>query len=335
MLKSIYIGFSFSNHGKHAGYNQIKNYYPYDKIIDCQKSFNFLNAIFKKRTILSRICIRLMGGRIWWVELKLIFLSMFNPNKLIFHIIYGENVYKYLGYFKFGNKIVLTLHQPTSYFEATEQKFYLKNLKSVDKIIVMSYDMQIYFQNKFPNKPVLFIPHGVDNEFFKPNGIKKNQVLMIGNWLRNFDFAAKVFNYINIKNPNISIVVITNKENNAKFINNNSVILLNSISDGELLELYQSSKIVFLPLYQYTANNAVLEACSCGCKVIVSSSMKSPNYSNTPIDFISEDIEIVCKNINNIITNWDLLIEEDNREYINKNFSWRKIAIETHNFIVN
>ena len=41
-----------------------------------------------------------------------------------------------------------------------------------------------------------------------------------------------------------------------------------NIDDDELLRLYQSTDIIFLPLHQATANNAILEGAACGSAVI-------------------------------------------------------------------
>lgn len=333
MLKLIYVGFSFPDHGEHAGYNQIRKYLNYDKFIDCQKSYNFLCRILKGRTIFGLIYNRLFGKRLWWIELQLIILSIFNQKKYFYHIIYGENIFKHLGSFKFGNKIAVTFHQPPSYFEAHDQKLLLKNINKVDKLIVMSTEMEAYFMNKFPDKEILFIPHGVDIDFFKPDGIKENQILLIGSWLRNFEFAAKVFNRLLSLNPTVLITVITN-EKNLFYFKDLSIKLLSSISDEELLKYYQSSKIVFLPLKQFTANNSLLEALSCGCQVVVATHLENfVKDNNTKVLFIEDNIDNAYDCLISTLENWKSEDEIIIRNSIIQNASWNVIADKTADFI--
>jgi glycosyltransferase involved in cell wall biosynthesis len=333
MKKIIYIGFSFTHHGEHAGYDQIRKYLNYSRYIDCQRSFNLLNSFLNKRSLVSRIYSRIFGYKLWWIEFQLILRSIFSMKNNVFHIIYGENIYKYLGYFKFSNKVILTLHQPPSYFEKRNQKSFLKSLKYVDKIIVMSQDMEDYFKEKFPHKEVLFIPHGVDIDFFKAKGAKDNQILMIGNWLRDFEFASRVFKQLESNKSKISVKVLTNKVNHHHF-ENNVVELLPSISDEELLQLYQKSKIVFLPLKQFTANNAMLEAGSCGCQVIVATYRENIiEETNSVVSFIEFDENKVSEKLDEVLETWSDDIEKANRNYINRIFSWNTIAIQTEDFI--
>jgi hypothetical protein len=88
MLKSIYIGFTFHHHGEHSGYDQIKKYLEYDKILDCQKSFDFLQKISNRKNFFDRVYFKLFGGQLWWIDFLLIFLSIRNPKKYILNNIF-------------------------------------------------------------------------------------------------------------------------------------------------------------------------------------------------------------------------------------------------------
>jgi glycosyltransferase involved in cell wall biosynthesis len=330
--KIVYVGFAFGHHGMYSGYNQIRDYVGYDKIIDCQKNFERLDSFRKNRNILTRLYFKLFGSRLWMVELKLIQLSLRYPEQYIFHIIYGENIYKYLGFFKRKNQIVLTLHQPPSYFDKNE-KVRIRPLIHVDKLIVMSKEMEDYFRRKFPTKPTLFIPHGVNTDYFRPTGKKQNQVLMIGNWLRDFAFASNFFNLVKESSPEIEIIVLTSEKNHFHF-SNSLIKLLSKITDDELLKLYQASKILFLPLTSFTANNALLEACSTGCQVIICTD-KSNHISdpNSPVQFIEKDVNIAYMEIGRILTDYSSKKEATNREYVKNNYDWKKIGMLTNEFL--
>lgn len=333
MYKSVYVGFSFNHHGSHTGYNQIKKYLNYNKVIDCQSDYNLLQSILIKKTIFSGLFFLIFGSRLWWVEVKLIFYSITNPNKLIFHLIYGENIYKYLGYFKFGNKIALTLHQPPDFFENIQQKKFLKLLNKVDKLIVMSEDLEVYFKCKFPNKDVKYIPHGLDTSYFKPCGTKKNQILLIGNWLRDFEFASKVFSQFELYNENITIKIVTNNEN-YKYFTHNKVKCYSSIDDEKLLEMYQESKVVFLPLKQFTANNALLEANSCGARVVVATnSLFNENIDNSPVLYVNNEVEKVYFLLKDVVENYNSSDLNTTRKFIVDNYCWLKVSMDTQIFL--
>lgn len=328
----VYVGFAFSHHGKHSGYNQIRDYVNYDRFIDCQKSFNWIVWLRRNRNVLTRLYFKIFGSRLWMVELKLIWLSLFNPAKYIFHIIYGENIFKYLGYFKQQNMIVLTLHQPPSFFESRKDS-QLRALRHADKLIVMSKEMEDYFKVQFPSKPVMFIPHGVDTKYFKPCGVKYNQILMIGNWLRDFVFAARLFTLLKTRRPDIEVIVLTSMQNHHYF-QNVPVKLLSSVTDEELLKLYQTSKILFLPLTSFTANNALLEACSAGCQVLISTDkLNHLSDSQAPVRFIERELEDAYNEILHILAEYSSSIESYNREYVRNNFDWRIIGNQTSLFI--
>jgi glycosyltransferase involved in cell wall biosynthesis len=47
-----------------------------------------------------------------------------------------------------------------------------------------------------------------------------------------------------------------------------NVELYHDIDDGQLLRLYQRASVLFLPLTQSTANNALLEGMACGLPVV-------------------------------------------------------------------
>jgi len=325
----IYVGFSFLHHGDHAGYDQIRKYLDYHRIIDCQKGFAFM----QKRSLLSRVYIKYFGSWFWWVELRLIIMSILRPNRYIFHLIYGENIYKHLGKFKFRNKIVLTLHQPPSFFLEEERSSFLESLKMVDKLIVMSPEMESYFKSIFADKEIKYIPHGIDTQFFTPKGEKNNQILMIGNWLRNFEFAAKVFQTLSTNNNKLTFVVLTNANNHSYFADI-PVKLLSNVEDHELLKLYQQSKLVFLPLTQFTANNAFLEACSCGCSVIIATDKGNflTNSESTAI-FVENNIQMVCEMIQLQIEKWSVEKESENRIFVTSRYNWKQIADKTEQFL--
>jgi len=327
-MKLIYVGFKFAHHGEYSGYDQIKKYLKYDEEINIKVH----NIKKLKINIFKKIIDYLLYKRYWVNELTLILKIIFDKNANIYHIIYGENIYKYIGIFKKRNIIIATFHQPPEYFKYRANIIFKKNIKYIDKIIVMSKDMETYFHSKYPNKKIKYIPHGIDTNYFKPFGEKDNDILMVGNWLRDFEFAAKVFKYL--ENENINILVVTNKENNKYFADNKNLILYNNITDNALLKLYQKTKIVFLPLIDYTANNALLEGLATGCDIIIATNCKKIE-SESPVKYVDLNLKRAIAIIKNTLHEWktDNIIK--NYNYVKEKYSWEKIADITKDFIEN
>lgn len=332
MKKLIYIGFEFQHHkGTNAGYHHIKEYVKYDKVINAQWELELFNrnTIFNK--IINKINYILLGRGHSFTMIRCIILALFNKNQ-IFHFIYAENTYKWLHFFKGKtNEIVCTFHQPASYF--LENKYWLKVIPKVDKIILMSKNDIEWFEGLTHKNNVYFIPHGVNTNFYKPDyTLEKNiDILFVGNWLRDFEFANNLFTKLLNINKDLKICIVTNKCNFSYFEDLKTVKLLTGITDTELRNLYQSAKCIFLPLKMYTANNAVLEAAATGCKIIISTKNFDNSYLNDGyVDFLDLDIEQVLDYFTIKISNgfqFNKLIET--HSYIELNYSWNKVGCQT------
>lgn len=330
MRKIVYIGFAFQHHKNTcSGYHRIKEYLNYDKVIDCQKEYelhsnpkNFLQKILRRVLDLT------LGTETTFCLLYCIIYNIFHSN-CTFHFIYGENTYKNIRPFiRKSNKLVCTLHQPISYFE--KNKSWSKRLKSLDGIIVMSDDQILEFQKLAPQAKVEFIPHGIDTEYFKPsNKPRKNQILMVGNWLRDFHFANEVFQELFKKDLEVNVVVVTFPTNFAMFESHERLILLNNISNERLCDLYKESKCLFLPLKAYTANNAVLEAAATNCPIVIATPQSATSYLD------EQYISILPQNQDDVVHCISHPISTTTREYVLKNYSWVKIADVTKSFLKN
>lgn len=336
--KLIYYGFEFTHHfNKQGGYHHIKDYIQYDEVIDLQKEKYFFDIILNKNIFLKFLkkIYFIFFDQIGVISLiKSIFYIKFRKN-VLFHFIYPENTYAWLHYFKNNsNKICCTFHQPISFYESSKK--WKKIIKNIDIIIVLSESDVAYFKNITKKENVYYIPHGINTNFFNFDvSVKKdNDILMVGNWLRDFDFANKVFEKILKINLVNKIKVVTNRENFIYF-NNLSIELFENITDDHLKSLYQESKIIFFPLVNFTANNALLEAASTGSKILVSTNIEDSSFyfPNTLIFKAPNSIEIVINRIHQIL-NEDLynpIFCNDIHNYCEQNYSWLTISKRTLN----
>ena len=195
----------------------------------------------------------------------------FHGGGQVFHFLYGENLYRYLGNMKslgIRNAIVCTYHTPAEKFNQiiTDKK----PIKRLDAVITVSSVQQEIFADIIAHERVHFIPHGIDIEFFRPSEYSSRgdvcKCLCVGSHLRDFDVLASAAQALQGKN--IEFTVVTSTAHYGKFAGLDNVKLLSGIDDNHLLSIYQSSDIFVMPVTDCTANNALLEAMACGLPVI-------------------------------------------------------------------
>jgi len=326
--KLIFVGFSFWHHGKHSGYDYIRNVVSYDMIFECQKAINYFHSIPERKNVFAKLYLILFKDRPWWVELRVIFHLLFYKD-LTFHFIYPENMFNYSGFFKGKrNRIICTFHQPPSSYELKLN--YFRSSKYIDSIIVLSQDMLAPIRNLFPSSRVLYLPHGVDTTYFRPlnNSNRDKSVLLVGNWLRNFSFANETIQRLLQFNSEVVINVVTNKSNFHYFIKDDRMNLFSGIDDDHLLHLYQTSGVLFLPLIGFTANNALLEGAACGCKIIIATDQdnRSCYIEEKYIDIIPFDANLGAKRILARLYEQNNEREKSMVEFVRANYNWELIG---------
>lgn len=332
--KLVYVGFGFQHHlGTHAGYHQIKNYLDYDILIDCQ---NYQDKFLLKNDNLVKKIIRFvryyLTGHFFipWYIFRLILLG-WRYNNLVYHFIYGENSYFNIKpYIRKGNKIVCTIHQP--FDDIVKNKKLDNRLQSVDGIILVGESEVNKFSSRYKAK-VIFIPHGICTDFYKPEASiqKTHSVLTVGNWLRDYDFANKVYKKLLEKDDSLEINIVSNPKNFEKIDQSPRIHFYSGISDEKLKFLYCESKALFLPLIRYTANNSLLEAGATGCNIIISSDY--PDNSYLPEEMINLQPMDVGKTVNVIYDNLTAEYNCSLVNYVKDNFSWSNIGNATKFFL--
>jgi len=336
--KLVYIGFSYLHHkGTHSGYHQIKNHLSYDYLVDIQSFFE--KCCRKNNTwdkILSRLYQLFFSGlsAIPWYFVKCSLLALFKGN-LTFHFIYGENSYRNIPFLHVrGCKTVCTFHQPFEWFN--KQPKWLKRLHTIDNIIlVKSSDVEL-FEKETGKNNVTYIPHGIYTSFYFPlHSIKKEKmVLTVGNWLRDYEFADRIYKSLLRQDSEIKIVVIASKDTSKIVAPNERITILSGLSDEELRYYYRKCACVFLPLVTYTANNSILEASAVGCQIVIASNQKGSNYlpdKDSCVLKMDEDLVVkeLMKRVNHL-SSCSILAE-----YVKQTYDWSVIAERTKCYLEN
>lgn len=338
MKKLVYVGFAFTHHkGTHAGYHQIREYLDYDYVVDCQAYFDKGQKEYSKLSVFGKIYRRCLYklfnvSNIPWYVFRILLLGL-RHNDLVFHFIYGENVYFpwIKKFIRKGNIVVCTFHQPYSFFR-TEKVWKEKILKS-DYIILVGNTEVEAFKHMTGKDNVMYIPHGITTDYYAVNhNVKKqNVVLTVGNWLRDFKFADKVYQKLLQDNSSVEIHIVSNPKNKEYITPSDRIKFMSGITDDELREEYLESSVLFLPLTRYTANNSLLEASATGCNIVIASDF--PDNSYIPKEFVTlveMDVEKAVYEIKNHLT-----IEYNYKlsDYVGKQYSWYVISERTKIFM--
>jgi len=258
--------------GKFSGYECLTDYFP--------KEFHI--KITRSKTLLFN---RLVGKLIQkytrrkHVSTSEVFAEFSFMNKMstksISHILYLENHLHILPRIQQKKKkIVATIHLPISRW--TEDR--LDKLKFLDQAILLYDEEAEAFSKYISRDKIHFIKHGVDIDFFKPGNptlVQKNKILFVGHFLRDFEMFMKVYHLLleedfgkELEFHFIIPAAFRKIPALDTIVNSDRVFFHGGLSDEELLEFYQTSYLMLMPMIDSGANTAVVQAIATGLPVI-------------------------------------------------------------------
>ena len=166
---------------------------------------------------------------------------------------------------------VATFHQPPALLADHVSPALLREL---DGAIVLSSQQREFFAPYFDEARLKQIPHGVDTDFFRPPSPDiedfeptRLRLLLVGHWLRDMETALSALEILRASGLDVELTLVSPS---AQAISHPSVRILSGLSDEELLREYWRAHLLFLPLIDATANNAILEAMASGLPVVTS-----------------------------------------------------------------
>ncbi|HTW92745.1 MAG TPA: glycosyltransferase [bacterium] len=187
----------------------------------------------------------------------------------VLHVLYGENDLP-IPRFPGSCRIVTTLHQPASFLgrDSRRVQWLRHRLRNVDLIVALSSEQSAFVQSVVPDKQCVFVPHGVDTDFFNSRGFSRgNTILISAGWLRDMDFARDVARHAVAIDPSVTVRVFGNNATQLAGVSSR-VQIMSHLNDEELRREYSSCAVMLLPLLGTVANNALLEALSCGTSIV-------------------------------------------------------------------
>ncbi len=290
----IALSFSFSHHGKYSSYHRLLQYLgKNDRAVDASIPQFMHRKLFNPRgwtEIIWRI----------YMERRAYSLARSECHEWL-HYLYPEQGYHDGQALRpKGLKIAMSCHLPTDIIEKylDYRKNFIIGLSHADAVIVMSPDDLDCYRCLAPKAKVAFIPHGIDIHYFKPSPSRElprrdlSTILTCGGMLRDFDTLAKVIEIAASRKMPWKFRVLTTKERLEKLHSNLSEKArqhyepLCGLSNDELLRSYQDADLLYLPLLNATANNAVLEAMACGLPMLLTDFPATRAYAGDTAEYV-------------------------------------------------
>jgi glycosyltransferase involved in cell wall biosynthesis len=191
----------------------------------------------------------------------------------VFHVLYGDCSHTTLPAIlrrRFPSaRIVSTAHQPAA--RLRRDAAVMASLRVADVIVTVSGEQaRLLAGDHGVGVPVCAIPHGVWVSRFRlsPESIAtpRTDVLLVGRHLRDWDGARYVLDALaghGIRSVVLGAFAAAHLPRPHALVD-----LRGRVSEADLARLYDRSAVLFLPLLDGTASNAVLEAMAAGCPVV-------------------------------------------------------------------
>tara|TARA_B110000003_G_scaffold252258_1_gene266667 strand:+ start:684 stop:1832 length:1149 start_codon:yes stop_codon:yes gene_type:complete len=236
----------------------------------------------------------------------------------------GMTLFIFIGIFKIFKKInfivilsgLFAMKDTLFIIKVFRKVFLTIFLKVVNKLIFTSRSEYHFAVNKYPKYKEKFecIPFCLDTDFWKPqnNNIdinKKKGVLFIGNnGHRDFNLVIKIAEELN----EIPFTFITNQISDSEIKSDNITNILGDwnaahLSDVEIKQYYESSKLVILPINNTlvsSGQSAGLQAAAVGTAVVTTKTIGFWDYESY------KDGENILFVENNELKNWTSIVKE-------------------------
>ena len=267
-------------------------------------------------------------------------LRLMANRRQVLHILYGDHHAPLWGRYPkhFQSRSLLTLHQPRSQW-TQEALAHLKNLKNV--LLLYQRDLP-FFSDHLPDARIDFILHGADTDFFRPPSQKNNRhlrVLYNGVHLRNVKMLTRLLNDLHARFPQVmfDFLVPEHRRNPADFgllLNHPAITWHAGLDNNQLLTLYQSSDLLWLPMDDSGANTAIVEALACGLPIVTTDVGGIRDYGGGtlyPVVDNNDDAAMFAE-LEALLTNDDLRAERSqaNRQFAESHLAWPSIAKKHH-----
>lgn len=281
-----YVPRTMRQHGAHSGYDILFRY------------MSLQPACSRFGTWLADAIPRSMAWRLWQLrpqetaaaglraELGALPTLALGRRKLC-HFIYGEDTFFFTPLWqRGGNRSIATFHYPP---QRLALRVNAGSLKSLHAALMVGENQREFLQQLLPAERVHYCPHPVDADFFCPrpesplvdaDADGTSRLLCSGATLRDMATLCQVFRALRAAHPGLQLDIVgANDEQVALMQSQPGVTIHRNVSDEGLRDLYRRADVGVLPLYDATANNALLELMACGRPVVATRVGGLPAYA--------------------------------------------------------
>jgi glycosyltransferase involved in cell wall biosynthesis len=335
---SIIYTFAFSHHGSHSAFHQLPRYLTDQIIVDCDMRLPRWVSEGAGDFIQER------WRRVAESRLKR-YLAEREPR--CFHYLYPENTL-YQGWkWKRQHRFVLTCHQPAVVLEDVCSRQgdarwsgFARGFSIADALVSLTQGEVKLLQQMAPSAKVVYIPHGIDIEYFRPHRqaseSKTPLVVTVGSCFRDYQTWGNVVRKLLKLHSSVCFAVVATpasvtKARRALGVESPRVSYWSGLSDEALRDLYNRASLMFLPLHNATANNALLESMAMELPVLTTDLEATRNYLGESGIFLSNSdidawVEQIVKSLNE--NQWRQEIGKAGRQRAQSLFNWESIALQ-------
>jgi glycosyltransferase involved in cell wall biosynthesis len=265
--------FSFSHHGQYTSLHRLLHYTRDCRVVDVTFPLRTFPGLAWRGRLESR----------WlrWNEWRLRPVFGRRERQCV-HYIHPENSLFRGGAWKGQHGLVLTCHQPGNGLRCMARgsgyRGFLRGLREADRVVILAAHLAEDYKEFCDHRQLAVIPHGVEVGFFEPPPDKPQRplVVTVGNWLRDYDFWAETVLRLADQIPEVEFAVVALPQvvcaarMRVEPRLPARVLFLHGLTDEQLKALYQRATVLFLPLIDTVANNALLESMASGVPAVVS-----------------------------------------------------------------
>jgi glycosyltransferase involved in cell wall biosynthesis len=164
---------------------------------------------------------------------------------------------------------------------------YSDKFKHLDAAIVMSRSMIPFTETIVGKGKVFWVPHGIRTDIFtsaegkqpvRGKSAPKIRVLTVGNHGRDWDTYEKVVLEAKKEKLPVDFTAVVPAGVQKKLSGIPGVELFSDISEANLISMYRSADILYMPVTFSSANNSILEAMACGVPALSNRVGGVPDY---------------------------------------------------------
>lgn len=343
-LKTLFITKKWSHHTHSGGYHQLCNYSS-GEFVNVEENdripFKRIRNKIRRKLIPSSFYTNMYGMKDMIAEWK-VFRRSRETNTSVVHAIYAEDQLNFLLSYRQYLKAALvgTFHLPEEsvFMKRVVAAGYSEKYKNLDAAVVVSKSMMRFYRDTLGIENLFYIPHGIDTDTFSPNedrvqkkAKKPLRVLTVGSHGRDWKSFKVVSERTLRDSPGIEFHVVGPKNVLTDLKNRKGYHLYSGIPEEQLIKLYRTTDLLFIPLHFATANNTLLEALACGTPVISTNIGGIPDYLDESCGWLLPvgDVRSAVELLKQLSQNPQKLIDKKNEARRKAlQFDWREVASE-------